>query len=544
MNQKLLSLTPKRFLCPYCGRWHVWKVPDKLGDYDCESYKTSFCCTSDPVGIERGSYKLFFEDGYCHYATEQICRRASLDLHGTIKIDSITESSDKPIVTFKVPFVPSSPVGSYSCANCHFRSVCNLVNLAHEGYDIQMEITLGFEFDSSEYYKYADVHQKAKSENVKQKKEATTMAEATKKTSIKAQLWEKSPKENFEIIKAWAEKYKPVLRWAIPVGAVYGAYRILNSGEFDLSVNNIADTCEKQLGFKVEFLENRKALKELMVLGGLSAGAYGAMKAVTSILGAKDEDCSVEEVEAGMNQLESVSKKFAWIQPKTEDMLPIALSVILVYVALHKPNPNGKIANKVSDFTEDLKIRFDTYIELAKLFIEDKFKMDLSTEEDQKKLRICGFLVAFMAVFAFLYGKKAFESKKASEEEKEESKEQESSLGTYIKQIKEILKKVAPTVYTALFTFLASKKILELEEPLELSEEVEEESQQKSKKKTVRRPRKKPAEKSNKEVAEKPVEEPEGEPDEDPAETEAEEIPEGKAEEEQDKEAEEESVEE
>ena len=290
--------------------------------------------------------------------------------------------------------------------------------------------------------------------------------------------------------------------------------------------------------------ENRKALKELMVLGGLSAGAYGAMKAVTSILGAKDEDCSVEEVEAGMNQLESVSKKFAWIQPKTEDMLPIALSVILVYVALHKPNPNGKIANKVSDFTEDLKIRFDTYIELAKLFIEDKFKMDLSTEEDQKKLRICGFLVAFMAVFAFLYGKKAFESKKAPEEEQEEPKEQERSLGTYIKQIKEILKKVAPTVYTTLFTFLASKKILELEEPLELSEEVEEESQQKSKKKTVRRPRKKPAEKSNKEVAEKPVEEPEGEPDEDPAETEAEEIPEGKAEEEQDKEADEESAEE
>ena len=154
------------------------------------------------------------------------------------------------------------------------------------------------------------------------------MAEAAKKgTSIKTLLYERSPKENMAMLKTWAEKYKPVLKWAVPVAAVYGAYRILNSDEFDLSVNNVAETCEKKLGFRMECLENKKALKELMVLGGLSAGAYGAVQALSGLLGANNDekeispDISVEEVETGMNQLQSISKKFSWLQPKTENML-------------------------------------------------------------------------------------------------------------------------------------------------------------------------------------------------------------------------------
>ena len=301
-------------------------------------------------------------------------------------------------------------------------------------------------------------------------KEKTTM-----KTSIMSQLYEKSPKENLEAIKAWTEQYKHVLQWVVPVGAVYGAYRILNSGEFDLSVNNIAETCEKQLGFKIKFLENKKVLKELMAIGGLSAGAYGAIKLISGVFGKNEKkDVSAKELEDGMNQLESVSKKFAWIQPKTEDMLPIALSVILVYIALHKPNTSGKIVGKVSDFAESIKIRFETYFDLVQLFIQDKFKMDLSNEKDQKKLRICGFLVASLAIFAILYGKKVLGTKSDDKEKSEERDEKCSkTMEDFAEQAKKIIAKIAPTMYTTLLTFLISKKILMLEDPMEILGEVE-----------------------------------------------------------------------
>ena len=310
-------------------------------------------------------------------------------------------------------------------------------------------------------------------------KEEQKVAEATKKgTSIKTLLYERSPKENMEMVKAWAEKYKPVLKWAVPVAAVYGAYRILNSDEFDLSVNNVADTCEKKLGFRMECLENKKALKELMVLGGFSASAYGAVQALSGLLGNNSEekeispDISVEEVETGMNQLQSISKKFSWLQPKTENMLPIALSVILVYVTLHKPKFTGKFANKVQVLTEDFQIKIGLYLELAKDFIQDKFNIDLSDEEEQRKLKVCAFLLVLMGILAFLYGKKVLGDKSAPKEDEGKDKEEiNKSVESFVAQAKTVVEKLAPTIYTYLITLFVSKKILMLEEAQEALEE-------------------------------------------------------------------------
>lgn len=518
MNEKLLKLTPQRYLCPYCGEWHEWEG-NSLDWYDTPSYTAEFSCPSCPGRRSIGKYAIYILDGYCNYEVESVCS-SSQSIKGKIPISSIQESLEYPIVTFNVNFTAERDIGRsrYSdCSGCTFSGYCNSQKLGEQGDGRNIEITLGFEFKQSDYVKFATISILARKERELKKRETNLqkkeqslqkremdlqnheqslqerenvlsskeqeLAEqqkikedaimaTSKKTSLKTQLYEKSPKENLEIVKAWAEKYKPVLKWAIPVAAVYGAYRILNSNEFDLSVNNISDTCEKQLGFKVEFLENKRTLKELMAIGGLCAGAYGAVQAISGIFGAKEEkDVSVEEVEAGMSQLESISKKFAWIQPKTEDMLPIALSVILVYVTLHKPKFTGKLTNKVRDLTEDFQVKLDTYIELAKLFIQEKFGIDFSNKEEQKKLKICAFLVAVMGIFAFLYGKKVLGGK-ASTEEAGKAKEEtvNKSVEAFIEQAKAIVEKIAPTVYTTLITLLVSKKILMLEEPLDLSE--------------------------------------------------------------------------
>ena len=103
------------------------------------------------------------------------------------------------------------------------------------------------------------------------------------KTTIWEQLYEHAPKENVEIAKEWAKKYKPTLKWAIPVVSIYAAYRILNSKSSNLTIENIDGECEKKLGFGLDFLKDKNALRELMVLGGLSAGAYAAIKTVSAI---------------------------------------------------------------------------------------------------------------------------------------------------------------------------------------------------------------------------------------------------------------------
>ena len=94
--------------------------------------------------------------------------------------------------------------------------------------------------------------------------------------------------------------------------------------------------------------------------------------------------------------------------------------------------------------------------------------MDLSNDKDQKKLRICGFLVASLAIFAILYGKKVLETKSDGEEESEEGHEKSSkTMESFAEQAKKIIAKIAPTMYTTLITFLVSKKILMLEDSTE-----------------------------------------------------------------------------
>ena len=105
------------------------------------------------------------------------------------------------------------------------------------------------------------------------------------KTTIWEQLYEHSPKENIDIAKEWVSKYKPTLKWVVPVLAIYSAYRILNSKNSGFDVSNIYSEGKKKLGFGLESLKDKEALNQLMVLGGLSATAYAAIKGISSIYG-------------------------------------------------------------------------------------------------------------------------------------------------------------------------------------------------------------------------------------------------------------------
>ena len=115
--------------------------------------------------------------------------------------------------------------------------------------------------------------------------------------------------------------------------------------------------------------------------------------------------------------------------------------------------------------TEDIQIRIGLYLDLAKDFIQDKFNIDLSNEEEQRKLKVCAFLLVLMGILAFLYGKKVLGDKSAPEaDDKKQKEEINKSVEAFVAQAKTVVEKLAPTIYTYLITLFGSKKILMLEE--------------------------------------------------------------------------------
>lgn len=294
------------------------------------------------------------------------------------------------------------------------------------------------------------------------------------KTTIWEQLYEHAPKENVEIAKEWAKKYKPTLKWAIPVVSIYAAYRILNSKSSNLTIENIDGECEKKLGFGLDFLKDKNALRELMVLGGLSAGAYAAIKTVSAIYKKDDEsDLSVEDVEEGMNKLDGAAKKFNWIQPKTEAMLPLATSVIIVYVMTQKPKWFECVKDKANKICGDLSIRATVYLDMAKLFIADKLHIDLNNEEEAQKFKKFVFLAAVVGVGALIYGTKIFGDKAVSDENAKS--ETDEKLEAFVSQVLSIMEKLLPTAFAGATTFLVTKHVLKAKEDV-VDVEVNEES--------------------------------------------------------------------
>ncbi len=171
MDERLLSLVPKRFRCPYCGEWHEWKLGYRLEFYDSFDYQAKLECSNAPYGCNEGDYRIYFRNGYCYYSTVKMCKRANQSISGKIPISSIIESTNAPTVTFEVPFTADCDVGSYECSSCMYRRKCLCVKLGDEGDKRNMKITFGFEFDQSQYNQFSKTATLAQKEKELQERE-------------------------------------------------------------------------------------------------------------------------------------------------------------------------------------------------------------------------------------------------------------------------------------------------------------------------------------------------------------------------------------
>ncbi len=152
MNEALLGLVPKRYLCPYCGEWHNNPYAfSSLENCISEDPFKRGCDVSEKAKDDAGEYRFYFEDGYFHYSTIRLCAVKGLD--GCVPIHDFVESEDEPIVTVNVGFRADRNINSYACMGCGFCTNCNYFNSVDSSDDRSMTITLGFEFDKKDYEK-------------------------------------------------------------------------------------------------------------------------------------------------------------------------------------------------------------------------------------------------------------------------------------------------------------------------------------------------------------------------------------------------------
>lgn len=279
MNQKLLNFTPKRYRCPYCGEWHNWDPENDywdqethLGYYKSANCKATLSCEIRSKYHDSGKLTYSFENGYCHYKTVSSC-----NISGEIPIKDIVENPSDGTATFSVPI---DRVYRAECLDCRNPSNCLICALDEPSRSRQKKITLGFEFDTAVFellskvsrmesllQELAELKSGLKKEEENMMNHVANNKEGNMATSIFSQLYHHSPEENVGIVKDWVEKYKPTLKWAVPVLTIYGAYRILNNKNSGLTVDNIDTVSSEKLGFSFDSVKDKKSLKHLMVLG-------------------------------------------------------------------------------------------------------------------------------------------------------------------------------------------------------------------------------------------------------------------------------------
>lgn len=412
------QLEPNGIICPFCGEVHPW-----------EGWNWHHYCLSR--ASSRGSCQMRYNNDKqeLYYCTGITCQRANQEMNGAISIKEIEVQKDEPKITFCIPFKSRGMVNHKRCAECDFVEKCTFARLGEEGDGINMIVPFGLVFDREEYFKI-----------VKENDMSFT-------SEILRQFWKHAPEENFGIIKEWTEKHKSTLQWAMPVVSIYTAYRILKSPTFKSRLGKLGKECEEKLGFTLEPLNDQTALREIMIFGLSAAGAYAAINGIGSIFKDKDKR-TFENLEKEMDNLEKVHKGFSWITPKTEALMPVAISVIVFYMMTQKPEAIKGAMEKGESIKEDLSCGAVMFFDFFKLFVKDKMKFDLNNKEEVKKLKKFAVLAAIAGGGIILYGTKNGNEKEHNVPEK------------FIKQLLQAMQKLMPTVFAGTTAYLVAKNFV------------------------------------------------------------------------------------
>lgn len=462
MRPELLKLTPIEYKCPFCNKMHKWEGGSLLDLKEKEYITLCENVRSECVDIK---YCISINLDKCilHSEAEMSSMQGCVEIDYSIEFSDIKEVKDT--IQYKVPIVGYTDMKSKGELNCITCAVANQycitnaffeLGKSNNNYTYNYTKTLVIRFSENiEEMSTEQILQLAENEeNAKETKPYKEVNKMKNVTGIWEQIYEHSPKENVEIVKRWSKKYHSTIKWVVPIAGVYVAYQILNSKESKITVANAGEVCQKNLGIEIDTLRDKGKLDKLKQYGKIIAGLMVTNKVISTVLnheneeeleGEKFSDC----VENRIEKVEGMKKYFSFILPKMEELFPLALSVIIVYVMTEKPVKLQQMYQKVGAFLNPIRTKLQVYFEIAQYFFADKLNINLDDEEDKKKAKMFAVMGATLGVGLLVYGGKVLRGKKSDEKED----------NNFFKQVLGIMKKVMPIAFTGT-AFLFIKKVL------------------------------------------------------------------------------------
>ena len=152
----------------------------------------------------------------------------------------------------------------------------------------------------------------------------------------------------------------------------------------------------------------------------------------------------------------------------------MAASVIVVYLVSQKPEWLENVKDWICERWDKSTAMVKTLFDAAKLYVVDKLSIDLDNDEEVKKAKKFALLAVVVVIGVFLYGKKAL-GKYAVQDDGETVRKKDEKRAAFFGTLVSALKKISPTVFSAIASFLATKGMLKLTEE---GETVLEESEQ------------------------------------------------------------------
>lgn len=441
IDKRIFGLTPKSYTCPICGKNHFWDGK-KLSEYTPENPYISEC--------NNGVVNIFIKDELL-YVSAMICSKVTeIHLDGECILDNLRLDAKESKAYFQYRYRSSSNdhrLLLFNCNSCNYSCMVkkNKKLICSGDYDIFL-LDAEIEFEPENYFKEST--------------ETKELREINSKVTLKDLIFNYSLNENISFIKKWFCNHINTFRWLIPILCIFFATKILNSGKESLTIDDFKKESRKKFGVTFDCLKNKDALKELLTFGSISVGLITALKLFSK--NKNITDISIKDVDEKLEKVEDTHQKFNFATSKIETLLPIAISVIIIYLMTQKPVWLENAKRKASLLTEDISSKATIYLELAKLFISDKLNIDLEDKEQVEKAKIFILLACVVGISIIIYGKGILGERANISDGQKIDKEKKSYM--FIQQVIGIMKKIMPSAFTALSTYLVTQNILKAKE--------------------------------------------------------------------------------
>lgn len=441
IDKRIFRLTPRHFTCPVCGKKHFWDGKN-LSEYTSEEPYIYEC--------NGGLVNIFIEDKLLHVRAKVCSDSYGVYLTEEYLLDNLRWDTKEAKAYFKYKFYLSdAPMLNCNCCDYNCIIGCNRMKF-YDNDARSFFYNAEIEFEPENYFK------KSTEIQTQPKK----LRKVNSRVTLKDLIFNYSLNENISFFKEWFSNHINTFRWLIPILCIYFATKILNSGKETLTIDSLKNESRKKLGVTFDCLKNKDALKELLAFGSISVGFITALKLFSR--NKKITEISVEDVDEKLEKVENTHRKFNFTTSKIETILPIAISVIILYLMTRKPEWLEKAKRKASLITEDISAKATIYLDLAKLFISDKLHIDLEDKEQVEKAKTFILLACVVVIAVIIYGKGILGERANISDEQKIDKEKKSYM--FIQQIIGIMKKIMPSAFAALSTYLVTKNILKAKE--------------------------------------------------------------------------------